>query len=68
MRQGRHRRGKSAGLRVRVVGYDPFIKMAWEGIELTDLDTVLRESDFISLHCSLNETSRHLIGEKNSRR
>ena len=49
---------------VRVVGYDPFVKMAWQGIERTDLDTILRKSDFISLHCSLNETSRHLIGEK----
>ncbi len=53
---------------VRVLGYDPFIKRAWEGIELTDLDTVLSRSDFVSLHCSLNETSWHLIGEKEFRK
>lgn len=53
---------------VRVTGYDPFIEKAWEGIELTDLDTVLSRSDFVSLHCSLNETSWHLIGEKEFRK
>jgi D-3-phosphoglycerate dehydrogenase len=31
---------------------------------LTDLDTVLKESDFISIHCPLNDSTRHLIGEK----
>src|SRR4030067_3535870 len=31
---------------------------------IRDLDTVLRESDFISIHCPLNESTRHLIGEK----
>lgn len=48
---------------VRTIGSDPFIRTAWEGIERVDLEIVLRESDVISLHCSLNDTSWHLIGE-----
>lgn len=31
------------------------------GATLADLDTVLRESDFVSLHVSLNADTRHLI-------
>ena len=49
---------------VRVIAFDPYIKKAGEKIELTDLDTVLKESDFISVHCPLNESTRHLIGER----
>lgn len=32
-----------------------------EGIHYTDLETVLKESDYISLHCPLNEKTFHLI-------
>jgi len=49
---------------VRVISFDPYLRKAIEGIELTDLDTVLKESDFISIHCPLNDSTRHLIGEK----
>jgi len=49
---------------LRVIAFDPLIKKSPEGIALTDLDTVLKESDFISIHCPLNESTRHLIGER----
>jgi D-3-phosphoglycerate dehydrogenase len=49
---------------VQVIAFDPYIEKAGEEIELTDLDTVLKESDFISIHCPLNESTRHLIGER----
>ncbi len=49
---------------VRVIAYDPFLKEAPEGIHLKELDGVLRESDLISIHCPLNDSTRHLIGEK----
>jgi len=49
---------------VRVMAFDPYLQKAPEGIQLTDLDTVLRESDFISIHCPLNESTRHLLGGK----
>ena len=49
---------------VKMMTFDPYLKRAPEGIELKDFDTVLRESDFISIHCPLNDSTRHLIGEK----
>jgi len=49
---------------VRVIAFDPYIEKAEGGIELTDLNTILKESDVISIHCPLNESTRHLIGER----
>lgn len=49
---------------VKVIAYDPYLKEVPEGIELKDFDAVLKESDFISIHCPLNDSTRHLIGEK----
>ena len=48
----------------KVIAFDPYLEEAGEGVGLTDLDTLLKESDFISIHCPLNESTRHLIGEK----
>jgi len=49
---------------VRVITFDPYLEKAPQGIELTDFDTLLKESDFISVHCPLNDSTKHLIGEK----
>jgi D-3-phosphoglycerate dehydrogenase len=49
---------------VRVIAFDPYLEKAPEGIELKDFDSVLKESDFISIHCPLNDSTRHLIGEQ----
>jgi len=49
---------------VRVIAFDPYIQKGEGWIELTDFNTILKESDFISIHCPLNETTRHLIGER----
>ena len=32
-----------------------------EGVAYTDLDTVLRQSDYLSLHCPLTDETRHII-------
>jgi D-3-phosphoglycerate dehydrogenase len=53
---------------VRVIAFDPYIEKTQEGIELKDFDTVLKESDFISVHCPLNDSTRHLIGEREFRK
>jgi len=49
---------------LKVIAFDPYLQSVEEGIELKDFDTVLKESDIISIHCPLNESTRHLIGEK----
>ena len=49
---------------VKVITFDPYLDKVSGGIELKDFDTVLKESDFISIHCPLNDSTRHLIGER----
>jgi D-3-phosphoglycerate dehydrogenase len=49
---------------VKVIAFDPYLQRPAEKIKLTDFETVLRKSDFISIHCPLNESTRHLIGEQ----
>ena len=34
------------------------------GVKLTDMDTVLRESDFVCVNCFLSEQTRGLVGER----
>jgi len=49
------------------IAYDPYLKpeaLADAGVKPVDLDTVLAESDFLSISCPLNEKTRGLIGEK----
>ncbi|MHB0877416.1 MAG: NAD(P)-dependent oxidoreductase [Anaerolineae bacterium] len=51
----------------RRLAYDPFIapdRAASLGIELVDLDTLLRESDVVAINCPLGERTYHLIGER----
>jgi D-3-phosphoglycerate dehydrogenase len=47
---------------VRVITFDPYLEKVSQGVELKDFDTLLKESDFISIHCPLNDSTRHLIG------
>ncbi len=56
---------KARGLGMRVVAYDPYVPgavMMSHGVERVDLDTLLRESDFISLHAPLIEETRNMFG------
>ena len=51
----------------RLLAYEPIAPNAEEakaGVEFTDLDTVMRESDFVSIHCPLNEHTRGMIGAR----
>jgi D-3-phosphoglycerate dehydrogenase len=56
---------KTAAIGFRTIAYDPFVpaeSMASAGVEAGDLGRVLAESDVVSIHAPLTETSRHLIG------
>ncbi len=58
------RRARAFGM--RVLAYDPYLSAEAArgmGVELTALDTVLRESDAISLHVPLTENTRGILGE-----
>jgi D-3-phosphoglycerate dehydrogenase len=51
-------------LGMRVLVYDPYVEesnLRELGVEKTELDALLRQSDFVSLHVPLNESTRHLI-------
>ena len=57
------RRAKAFGM--KVLGTDiidiDHVFVSESGIEMTDLDTLLANSDFVSVNCDLNPTSHHLI-------
>ena len=56
---------RAQGFDMRVLYYDPFCKddpyAAEIGAQCVDLDTILRESDFLSLHTPLTKETHHLI-------
>ena len=49
-----------------VLAYDPFVSpdAAASGVRMVDMETVLKESDFISLHSPLNAETENMIGAK----
>lgn len=52
------------GFDARILAYDPFPNTDWatsRGIEFTDLDRLLRESDIVSLHLPLSPETHHLL-------
>lgn len=58
---------RSKGFKMKVLAYDPPMKEIIEkapGVEYRDLDDLLKESDFISLHSPLTKETHHLIGER----
>ena len=55
---------KARGLGMRVIAYDPYVLdgvMESRGVEPVDLETLLRESDFISLHTPLTPETHNMI-------
>lgn len=49
------------GFGMRVIGYDLYPNKSLDFVEYVDFDTLLKESDLISLHCPLTEDNYHLI-------
>ena len=60
------RRAKAFGM--KVLGTDiveiDHVFISEFGIEMTNLETLLSSSDFVSVNCDLNPTSQHLINSK----
>lgn len=58
------------GFMNRLLVYDPFVTeeaAAAEGAEKVELDTLLKESDFISLHCALTDSTKSMISTEQFR-
>ena len=63
---GRRVAKRGQGFDMRVLGYDPYVKESanLSNIELVDLETLIKESDFISIHVPLTPDTRNLISSK----
>ena len=58
---------RSRGFKMKVIAYDPPLKGMIEkkkGVSYKDLDDLLKESDFISIHTPLTKNTHHLIGKR----
>jgi phosphoglycerate dehydrogenase-like enzyme len=67
---GRKVAEKISEFNVKLLAYDPYIdpKVAEKiNVKLVDLDTLLKESDVVTIHATLTEETKHLIGEKELR-
>ena len=52
---------------MRMIAYDPYVpaeRFAELGVERVGLDTLLRESDVVSLHVVLTDETHHMIGAR----
>jgi D-lactate dehydrogenase len=52
------------GFGMRVIAYDMYPNSELDFVEYVDMDTLLSESDLISLHCPLTNETKHLICAK----
>ena len=62
---GRLAAKRACGLGMRVIAYDPFVTAdIFEacGAESVDLDTLVKEADYLTLHCPMIEKTRGIIG------
>jgi len=55
------------GLGMRVIAYDPFVApdvFAAYGAEMVDLETLVKQADYLTLHCPLLEKTKNIIGRE----
>ncbi len=58
---------KMSSFEVRILVHDPFIpqeRITAKGYQAVGFEEVLRQSDFLSLHCPLLDSTHHLINER----
>lgn len=51
------------GFQMHVIAYDPYPNKSLE-VEYVDLETLMKKSDVISLHCPLTQDTKYIINEK----
>ncbi len=59
---------RASGFNMRILAHTPHPPKESDGIEFVSLDTLLAESDFVSLHAALAPATRGMIGESQLRR
>jgi D-3-phosphoglycerate dehydrogenase len=58
---------KARGFGLDVFAYDPYLRARdteMDGTPLVDLDELLTCADIVSVHCPLNASTHHLLGER----
>lgn len=69
-RIGRKVAQRLRGFEVKIVACDPYVpEEAFReyGVEKVDFETIIKESDIITIHMPLTNETRHMIGEKELR-
>ena len=64
---GRHLGAMARGIGMEVYAYDPYFDKVYakeNGIRQAELDTIIKECDFISLHVPVTDETRNMIGAK----
>lgn len=49
---------------MKVLAYDPFVKETNMNVDIVDLDTIYRESDYITIHVPLTPETKNMINEQ----
>ncbi len=49
---------------MRILAYDPFVKESDMPVELVDLETIYKESDYITIHVPLTAETKNLINKE----
>ncbi|MFC1932210.1 C-terminal binding protein [Chloroflexota bacterium] len=58
---------KAKGFGLRILAYDPYVAaevMKKMEVEAVGLNRLLKESDFVSVHCALTSENRHMLGRE----
>jgi D-3-phosphoglycerate dehydrogenase len=65
-RVGREVATRAIGLEMQVIAHDPMADPEWcrlSGVKLVAVDEVIKESDFISFHVPLTDSTKHMIND-----
>ena len=64
---GRIVASRGLGLKMRVLAHDPFVTSSVfeaDGVEPEEIDTLLANADFVTLHCPATESTRNLLSRE----